>query len=161
MNILGEAESCELLRCLSRDRKSTPKFHYTKQRYWCFHRSWFGEEKSVRQISWFLDLFRRWELIFHCLFIRLHQLSKQTTKQLRIFVCHRGPSTKDSKKMVIFECWLAPTYILLLLTYFRKTNSVPIMITGACAVVTKWKGLTKTGKMGNIDSFLIFAVYWN
>ena len=28
----------------------------------CFHRSWVGAEKSVIQISWFLDLFWRWEV---------------------------------------------------------------------------------------------------
>ena len=92
MNILGETWTCKLLCCLARDRKSTPKFHYTKRRCWCFHRSWFGEEKSVIQISWFLDLFWRWEEkirflrndVFHFLFIRLHWLSKQTTRQPRI-----------------------------------------------------------------------------
>ena len=29
VNILSETWTCELLRCLARDRKSTPKFHYT------------------------------------------------------------------------------------------------------------------------------------
>ena len=29
LNIVGETWSCELFRCLARDRKSTPKFHYT------------------------------------------------------------------------------------------------------------------------------------
>ena len=29
LNIVGETWSCELFRCLTRDRKSTPKFHYT------------------------------------------------------------------------------------------------------------------------------------
>ena len=33
-------------------------------------------------------------------------------------------------------CWLAPKYILLLLTYFRKTNLMTIVSTGTCAVVT-------------------------
>ena len=28
------------------------------------------------------------------------------------------------RKLVIFVCWFAPKYILLLLTYFRKTNSM-------------------------------------
>ena len=50
------------------------------QRCWCFHRSWFGVEKSVVQISWFLVLFWRWEVkmhllkndVFLCVFIWLH-----------------------------------------------------------------------------------------
>ena len=41
------------------------------------------------------------------------------------------------RKLVIFVCWLAPKYILLLLTYFRKTISMAIVTTGACAVVRK------------------------
>ena len=50
------------------------------QQCWCYHRSWFGVEKSVIQISWFLVLFWRWEVkmhllkndVFHCVFIWLH-----------------------------------------------------------------------------------------
>ena len=41
------------------------------------------------------------------------------------------------RKLIIFVCSLAPKYILLLLTHFRKTNSMAIVTTGACAVVAK------------------------
>ena len=147
MHILGETWSCELLPCIARDRKSTPKSHYTKQRCWCFHKSLFGEEKSVIQISWFLDLFWRWEEkihflrndIFHCLFIRLHSgvalaikadheacygLGRQhDNKAAENLVCHRRPSTKDSeKRFSSYADWLRSIFYLLLLTHFRKTT---------------------------------------
>ena len=139
----------------------------------CFLKSWFGVEKSIVQISWFLDLFWRWEVkicflrnyVFYCVFIRLHgnifsnlnmrnlshKLSKQTTRQLSIsFVIHDYQliiiAMNDSKNnfwnrssqwlLVIFVCWLAPNYKSIV-TYFWKTNSIAMVTTGACAVVTK------------------------
>ena len=53
------------------------------------------------------------------------------------------------RKLVIFVCWLAPKYILLLLTYFRKTISMAIVTTGACAVVTKTKIKTCSSHANN------------
>ena len=121
-------------------------------------------EKSVIQISWFLDLFWRWEVkigvlrndVFHSVFIGLHgntfshlntrhlphSLSKLAARQPSslFFIEDYGQIIivmKDSKKMDIFVCWLALKYILLLLTHFQKTNTMAIVTTCASADVTK------------------------
>ena len=129
--------------------------------HWCFHKSWFGAEKCVIQISWFRDLFWRWEGkmsfqwndVFHWIFISLrgnwHFFQTRNIKAdheaAEHFVLHRGLSTNHRRyeifwKMVIFVCWLAAKYTLLLLTHFRKsrkTNSMAIATTRASAVVAK------------------------
>ena len=160
MSILGETWSCELLPFLARDRKSTPKFHYTKQRCWCFHRSWFGEEKSVIQISRFLNLFWRWDTQIEkrCISLPFHSVAlaiKADHEAAENLVCHRTPSTKDSEKRnSSYADWLRSIFYLLLLTHFRKTtysdwlqsifycyllseNSMPIVSTGAFTIGTK------------------------
>ena len=52
------------------------------------------------------------------------------------FVCHRGPSTKDSEKNG-YICMLIDSEVYSIVTYFWETNSMVIVTTGACAVVTK------------------------
>ena len=132
--ILCETWSCELLRCLAGDRKSTPKFHCTM---------------FSLQISWLLGLFWRWEMkicflrnyVFHCIFIRLHgnifsnlnthnlshKLSKQTTRKLSIsFVIHDYRltiiATNDSKNWLsLYADWLR-IINLLLLTFGKRTQ---------------------------------------
>ena len=118
----------------------------------CFKRSWFGVEKSIVQILWFLDLFWRWEVkihflrnhVFYCVFVRLHgnifstlntcnlshKLSKQTTRQLSIsFVIHDYRliiiATNDSKNWwSLYAVWLRILDLLLkyLLTFGKQTQ---------------------------------------
>ena len=88
------------------------------ERCWCFHRSWFGEHKTVIQISWFLGLFWRLEVkirflrkdVFHCLFS--HQ----------VFCLSSRTIDERFRIMVISVCWLTTKCTLLLLTHFRKTK---------------------------------------
>ena len=69
------------------------------------------------------------------------QAIKADHEEAEHFVCHSRLSTNHHcderfQKLVIFVCWLAPNYKSIV-TYFRKTNSIAMVTTGACAVVTK------------------------
>ena len=108
--------------------------------------SWFGEEKSVIQISWFLGLFWRWEVkirflrndVIHCLFIRSVTLAiKADHEAAKHFACHRGPTAKDSKNWLSLQADFAPKYTLLLLsTYFWKTKYADLLRSIILLVVT-------------------------
>ena len=69
-----------------------------------------------------------WELMYFIAFSFGHALvaikaDHDSHEAAEHFVCHRGPSTKDSEtEIVVFVCWLTPKYTLLLLTHFRKTK---------------------------------------
>ena len=138
MNIIGETWSYQLLRCLASDRKSTPKFHYTMLLIWS------GEIYYTNLVV--SRLFLTWEVMMYFTVFSFGYMATRLIKAdheaAEHFVCHRGLSTNHRRderfrKLAIFVCWLTPRYILLLLTYFRKTVSMPIVTTGACAVVTK------------------------
>ena len=69
------------------------------------------------------------------------QAIKADHEEAEHLVCHSRLSTNHQcdeqfQKLVIFVCWLAPNYKSIV-TYFWKTNSIAMVTTGACAVVTK------------------------
>ena len=75
-------------------------------------------------------------------------------------------ATKDSENWFsLYADWLRSIIILMLLTYFRKTNSMPIVITGACTVVTKmdpqvlWgtSRVVKKEPWGKVNSTLVWV----
>ena len=106
----------------------------------CFHRSWFGAKKSIIQISWFWRWEVKippWEMMYFTAFsfgytatffqtwIRATCLTSHEVAEH--FVCHgelskKQPRDKRFRKLVIFVCWLAPNYILLLLTFGKLTR---------------------------------------
>ena len=83
-----------------------------------------------------------------------HKLSKQTTRQPSIsFVIHDHRRDERFRTIPkIFVSLLAPKYILLLLNFFRKTNSTAIATTGAWAVVTKTKNVQYNSSNENCKS---------
>ena len=140
MNILTETWTCELLRCLARDRKSTPKFHYTT-----WHQAtmlmfsqeliWRGEICYANVVVSALILKMRSEDTFlekWCISLPFHSVTlaiKADHEAAEHFVCHRGPSSKIPKNgylctLIDSEVYSIVTYLL---TYFRITNSLPIV----------------------------------
>jgi len=124
MNIIGETWSYKLLRCLASDRKSTPKFHYTMLLIWS------GEIYYTNIVVSRL-FFLRWEVMMYFTAFSFGytatRLIKADHEAAEHFVCHRGLSTNHRRderfrKLAIFVCWLAPRYILLLLTYFDANS---------------------------------------
>ena len=140
MNILGETWTCELLRCLARDRKSTPKFHYTT-----WHQAtmlmfsqeliWRGEicytnvvvSKLILKMRSEDTFLEKWfiSLPFHSVTLAI----KADHEAAEHFVCHRGPSSKIPKNgylcmLIDSEVYSIVTYLL---TYLRITSSLPIV----------------------------------
>ena len=85
-----------------------------------------------------------WQHFFKLEYAQLvSQAIKADHEAAEHFVCHPWLSTNHHcderfQKLVIFVCWLAPNYKSIV-TYFWKTNSIAMVTTGACAVVTKKK----------------------
>ena len=83
-----------------------------------------------------------WQHFFKLEYAQLvSQAIKADHEAAEHFVCHPRLSTNHHcderfQKLVIFVCWLAPNYKSIV-TYFWKTNSIAMVTTGACAVVTK------------------------
>ena len=140
MNILSETWTCELLRCLARDRKSTPKFHYTT-----WHQAtmlmfsqeliWRGEICYTNVVVSGLILKMRSEDTFlekWCISLPFHSVTlaiKADHEAAEHFVCHRGPSSKIPKNgylcmLIDSEVYSIVTYLL---TYLRITSSLPIV----------------------------------
>ena len=140
MNILTETWTCELLRCLARDRKSTPKFHYTT-----WHQAtmlmfsqeliWRGEICYANVVVSALILKMRSEDTFlekWCISLPFHSVTlaiKADHEAAEHFVCHRGPLSKIPKNgylcmLIDSEVYSIVTYLL---TYLRITSSLPIV----------------------------------
>ena len=83
------------------------------------------KEKSVMQISWFLDLYWRWNedmlLEKWCISLPFHSVTLAITADHEAeehFVCHWEPSAKDSKKWLSFYAdWLRSIFYCYLLTF--------------------------------------------
>ena len=140
MNILSETWTGELLRCLARDRKSTPKFHYTT-----WHQAtmlmfsqeliWRGEICYANFVVSALILKMRSEDTFlekWCISLPFHSVTlaiKADHEAAEHFVCHRGPLSKIPKNgylcmLIDSEVYSIVTYLL---TYLRITSSLPIV----------------------------------
>ena len=126
MNILGETWSCELLRCLARDRKSIPQFHYTN---WSNDDVFTGVYLERRNLlykyrgfwtyiedeKWRYASILRNDTVF--IAFSLGYTSYQADHEAaEHFVCHRGPSTKDSEKWLsLYADWLRRIFYCYLL----------------------------------------------
>ena len=138
MNILSETWTGELLRCLARDRKSTPKFHYTT-----WHQAtmlmfsqeliWRGEICYANFVVSALILKMRSEDTFlekWCISLPFHSVTlaiKADHEAAEHFVCHRGHRRRFQKMVILYADWLRSILYCYLLTYLRRTNSLPIV----------------------------------
>ena len=123
MNILGETWSYELLGCLVGDAKSTPKFHYIcKLTMLMFPQEliWRGENcyTNILKIRMRSEetLLEKW-----CISMHFHSVTltiKADHEAAEHFVCHGGPSTKDSEKWLsLYADWLQSILYCNLLTF--------------------------------------------
>ena len=147
MNILGETWTCEHLRCLARDRKSAPKFHYTtwhQVTMLMFSQEliWTREICYTNVVVSGLILKMRSEDTFlekWCISLPFHSVTLATKadhEAAENFVCHPEPSSNDSEKWSsLYANWLRSILYIYLLT-FGKLTSMAIVTTGAFPVVT-------------------------
>ena len=132
MSILSETWTCKLLCCLARDRKSTPKFHYTTWQsndvdvftgvdlerrnllYKCRGFWTYFEDEKWRYVSW--------EMMYFIAFSLGYSSYQSRPRGSRAFRMSSRTIVERFWKMVVFVCLFTPKYTLLLLTHFRKTK---------------------------------------
>ena len=78
-----------------------------------------------------------WEMLYFIAFSFGYTRYQNRPRGSRAFRLSSRTIDERFRKIFIFVCWLTPKYTPLLLTHFRKSSSMPIVTTGACAVVTR------------------------
>ena len=124
MNILGETWSCELLRCLARDRSLFHNFItqsnddvftgvYLERRNLLY--KYRGFWTYIEDEKWRYASILRNDAVF--IAFSLGYTSYQADHEAaEHFVCHRGPSTKDSeKRLSLYADWLRSIFCCYLL----------------------------------------------